>query len=72
MQSSLELARYIVKESVKRWPAIAVACVYGSVAAGTDTEHSDIDMYAILDNDGTTGLPWQMSVGSRVVKQFGF
>ena len=52
MSNLIELAEYIVTHAVKNYPnQIAIIAMYGSVAISTQTDYSDLDMYAIIDKE---------------------
>lgn len=56
----LELAEYLKNQVVRKFPdKIAIIVLYGSTAQGKDNQFSDLDMYAILDNNADTDLPWE-------------
>ncbi|MFX1515484.1 MAG: hypothetical protein ACFFC6_04185 [Promethearchaeota archaeon] len=56
----LELAEYLKNLAVMKYPdKIAIIVLYGSTAQGKDNRFSDLDMYAILDNNTDTDLPWE-------------
>lgn len=46
-----EIAEILKEEVIKNHPEISIIAIYGSAARGQQTEHSDLDMYAIVDNE---------------------
>lgn len=46
-----EIAEILKNEVIKNHPEIAIIAIYGSTAVSEQTEFSDLDMYAILDNE---------------------
>ncbi|UCG90617.1 MAG: hypothetical protein JSU57_02490 [Candidatus Heimdallarchaeota archaeon] len=56
----LELAGFLKDQAVKRFPnKIAIIVLYGSTAQGKDDEFSDLDMFAIVDKQEESNLPWE-------------
>ncbi|NVM04943.1 MAG: nucleotidyltransferase domain-containing protein [Candidatus Helarchaeota archaeon] len=65
----IEIAEFLAKRATSRFPdKIAIIVVYGSVALGTEHEYSDIDMYAIVDNEADTDLPWNFIFQKQTVE----
>lgn len=65
----IEIAEFLAKRATSRFPdKIAIIAVYGSVALGTEHEYSDIDMYAIVDNEADTDLPWSFIFKNQTVE----
>ena len=59
MIDKLEIAKFLSKQAISRFSGkIAIITVYGSVALGTSNMYSDVDMFAIIDNEAETTLPW--------------
>ncbi len=55
----LQIAEYLAQQATELFPKkIALIAVYGSYSFGTPNENSDLDMYAIVDNEDDTTLPW--------------
>ena len=46
-----EVAEILKEEVIKNHPEIAIIAIYGSVARDQQTEFSDLDMYAVVDNE---------------------
>ncbi|MCG3259075.1 MAG: nucleotidyltransferase domain-containing protein [Candidatus Heimdallarchaeota archaeon] len=46
-----EISEILKEEVIKNHPEIAIIAIYGSAARGQQTEFSDLDMYAVLDNE---------------------
>lgn len=56
----LELAEYLKNNIVKFFPnKIAIVVLYGSTVRGKDDEFSDLDMFAIVDKQKESNLPWE-------------
>ncbi len=56
----LELAEYLKDQAVKQFPnEIAIIILYGSTAQALDDVFSDLDMFAIVDNQEESNLPWE-------------
>ena len=56
----LELAGFLKDQAVRRFPnEIAIIVLYGSTAQAIDDEYSDLDMFAIVDNQEESNLPWE-------------
>ncbi|MFX1451581.1 MAG: nucleotidyltransferase domain-containing protein [Promethearchaeota archaeon] len=65
----IEIAEFLAKQASSRFPdGIAIIVVYGSVALGTEHEYSDIDMYAIVDNETDTDLPWNFIFQNQTIE----
>lgn len=64
----LELAGFLKDQAVKRFPnEIAIIVLYGSTAQRIDNEFSDLDMFAILDNQEKSNLPWEFMFQGHTV-----
>ncbi len=46
-----EIAEILKEQTIKNHPEIAIIVIYGSRASGDYNEFSDLDMFAIIDND---------------------
>ncbi|UCG01448.1 MAG: hypothetical protein JSW11_17745 [Candidatus Heimdallarchaeota archaeon] len=56
----LELSECLKNQAVRRNPdKIAIIVLYGSTAREKDNKFSDLDMYAIVDDNEDTDLPWE-------------
>ncbi len=65
----INIAEFLAKQASSRFPdKIAIIAVYGSVALGTEREYSDIDMYAIVDNEADTDLPWNFIFQNQTIE----
>jgi hypothetical protein len=52
MSDLMEIANLVSDYAVKKYSKkIALIAVYGSIAQGTESEYSDLDMYAIVDDE---------------------
>ncbi|MHA2246090.1 MAG: hypothetical protein ACXADY_14090 [Candidatus Hodarchaeales archaeon] len=64
----LELAGFLKDQAVKRFPnEIAIIVLYGSTAQGIDDEFSDLDLFAIVDNQEESNLPWEFMFQGHTV-----
>lgn len=56
----LDLAILLKDQVVELFPKkVAIIVLYGSVAQRTENKFSDLDMYAIVDEQKDTSLPWE-------------
>lgn len=46
-----EVSEILKEEVIKNHPEISIIAIYGSAARGQQTDFSDLDMYAVLDNE---------------------
>ena len=46
-----EISEILKEEVIKNHPEISIIAIYGSAARDQQTEYSDLDMYAIVDNE---------------------
>ena len=64
----LEVAEFLKNQAIKRFQnKIAIIVLYGSIARGKDDQFSDIDMFAIVDNQEDTDLPWEFVLQEHTV-----
>ncbi|MFX1283653.1 MAG: hypothetical protein ACFFB5_08360 [Promethearchaeota archaeon] len=64
----IELAGFLKDQAVKLFPnEIAIVVLYGSTAQAIDNEFSDLDMFAIVDSQKESNLPWEFMFQGHTV-----